>query len=91
MKRKEEDKKVISNDWRITTQEKYLFEAVFEKKIYQKKSVNWDHDHCDFCDKKFSEDPKIGMTDGYYTENRESWVCEQCFSEFKDIFKFKLK
>lgn len=84
-------KKVESSDWRITSQEKYLFEATFEKKIYQKKSVAWDHDHCRFCWDKFHEDPRVGLTEGYYTESGESWVCEKCFADFKDQFKFKLK
>lgn len=91
MKQKDEQKKVVSSDWRITSQEDYLLEALFEKKTYKIKSVEWDHDHCDFCWSKFSEDPKVGLIEGYYTENGDSWVCGQCFTDFKDLFKFKLK
>jgi len=91
MQHKVEPKKIISNDWRITFQEDYLMSALFEKKKYQKKSIEWDHDHCEFCEEKFSEDPIVGMSVGYYTENRESWVCEQCFNDFKDLFMFGLK
>lgn len=91
MKQKDEQKKVVSSDWRITSQEKYLFEATFEKKMYQKISMEWDHDHCRFCWETFSEDPMVGLTEGYYTENGDSWVCGQCFTDFKDLFKFRLE
>ena len=91
MKHNVDQQNLMSSDWRITSQESYLLDAIFEKKIYRKKSVEWDHDHCDFCNEKFSEDHKLGMIEGYYTENQESWVCEKCFIDFKDLFRFNLK
>lgn len=91
MKHDDDQKKVVSSDWRITSQEKYLFEALFEKRMYQKVSLGWDHDHCRFCLDKFSDDPKVGLTEGYFCENRESWVCGKCFTDFRDLFRFKLK
>jgi len=91
MRQKKNDKKVISTDGRITNQDQYLFGAVFERKAYKAKSKEWEHDHCRFCWETFSEDPSIGKTEGYHTENRDSWVCEQCFNDFKDLLKFNLK
>lgn len=86
-----DDKKVISTDWRITDQEIYLFGATFEKKEFKPKSKEWDHDHCEFCWAEFNEDSEMGFTEGYYTENRESWVCNKCYQDFKVLFDFKLK
>jgi len=91
MKIKKNDRKITSNDWRITNQEKYLFGAIFQKREYKAISSDWDHDHCRFCWAEFNEDPCVGFTEGYYTESRDSWVCENCYNDFKSIFEFKLK
>lgn len=89
--KKKDAKESISTDWRITDQKEYLFGAFFEKKEFKAKSKEWDHDHCEFCWDEFNEDSKMGFTEGYYTENRESWVCYECFEDFKNLFEFKLK
>ena len=49
-----------------------------------------DHDHCEFCWDKFANcDGCLG--EGYSTEDRESWICDECFSDFKERFKWKVK
>ena len=49
-----------------------------------------DHDHCEFCWDKFANcDGCLG--EGYSTEDRESWICDACFEDFKERFKWKVK
>ena len=75
------------NDWRLTDQAEYLFEKELKYQIYRPQSKDWDHDHCEFCGAKFSThegDLKFGYstTDSYY------WICDQCFNDFKNMFKW---
>ena len=58
---------------------------------------NWDHEHCEFCWKKFYT--KI-ISDhcalqGYVTYcaewEREVWVCEECFADFRELFGWKVE
>jgi hypothetical protein len=41
------------DDWRRTGQERYLSGLRFTWKRYQALSGNWEHEHCEFCSKKF--------------------------------------
>ena len=47
----------------------------------------WDHDHCAACGAKLSEDPALGLAEGYASvrtaEHDERWhrVCPTCFDE----------
>lgn len=61
----------------------------------------WDHDHCEFCGARFEEaarmaerqprDPSI-LTEGYVTADPEvdEWICDRCFEDFKDEFKWSV-
>jgi hypothetical protein len=77
-------------DWRLTSQEKYLMEAVLEWKPYRAPDPAWDHDHCEFCWQRFAE-PDAGYSDsvewGYVAEDFY-WVCEECFHDFKQRFRW---
>ena len=42
------------NDWRRQGQEKYLKGAKLQLKDYCPHRPEWDHDHCEFCETKFS-------------------------------------
>ncbi|MFR5876381.1 MAG: hypothetical protein ACLUFN_07820 [Eubacterium sp.] len=78
------------NDWRLLNQESYLKNAKLVKAKYSKQLEEWDHAHCAFCFDKFSENSE-DLNIGYCTENREYWICEDCFNDFKDLFEFKVE
>lgn len=83
---------VDKNDWRVRNQEKYLMGAVFHWKKYKQPSKEWDHDHCEFCWTKFMEirDDDI-YNEGYNTTDNNgkcSWVCKECFDDFKETFQW---
>lgn len=83
--------KDIKNDWRLTNQETYLKGINLYYHKYKKPSEKWDHDHCEFCMKTFIEDCKE-MSDctnvGYSSLDNYYWICEECFKDFKDLFKW---
>lgn len=76
-------------DWRRQGQEKYLSKKEFILQDYKPYRKDWEHDHCEFCSKKISQDPsdirKAYSTDEYH------WVCEGCFADFKEEFGWKVK
>jgi hypothetical protein len=44
---------VAEDDWRRMGQERFLTDLKFAWKRYQAFSGNWEHEHCEFCSKKF--------------------------------------
>ena len=77
----------IQKDLREQGQEKYLSGLVFEKKRYQKYSETWEHDHCEFCNAKFSEDPSLEcFHEGFSAKENYYWGCENCFDFFKEKY-----
>ena len=78
-----------SNDWRLQGQEKYLTKAKFVFKDFRVPSEQWDHEHCEFCSKKFSE-YEGDLHQGYYTAETDFWVCPDCFKDFKDMFQWEV-
>lgn len=77
---------IEKNDWRIMGQDKYLKGKIFEKKYFK----GSDHNHCEFCWKKFG----LGDNDlksGYSSEDGKFWICEDCFKDFSKLFDLKLK
>jgi hypothetical protein len=80
----------MKNDWRLQGQEKYLKGVVLEKRHYKRYRKNWEHDHCEFCNRKFSEDLK-DLNIGYSTIDCYHWICENCFNDFKNMFEWNVK
>ena len=78
------------NDWRFMGQDKYLKEVELLYIPYERQSETWDHDHCDFCYKTFSEF-EGDQNEGYCTLDKKTWICEQCFNDFQKMFNWKLK
>ncbi len=90
------------NDWRIRDQEDYLMGVSLIHKSFKSnlsamvmpnenpRKYN-DHEHCDFCWHKFMENYN-GMedcsTDGYCTLDGRTWICEKCFKDFMELFKW---
>ena len=83
------------DDWRLTGQEADLQGVVLRRLQYPTRAnqPEWDHDHCEFCWAKFSMDPRIAdaLTAGYATLDEYYWICDGCFSDFRERFKWKLQ
>jgi hypothetical protein len=79
------------DDWRLNGQERYLSGVTLVRRTYRRYSKNaeWDHDHCEFCFAKFMiEDVPDVLHVGYSTEDEYRWICDSCFAEFKDRFRW---
>ena len=81
----------MENDWRLfREQDKYLHGATLIKQLYKPSTPFNDHDHCEFCMTKFG----IGnneLKQGYSTEDKNIWICSQCYDDFNKQFKWKIK
>lgn len=73
-------------DWRLRGQERYLKGVKLDKSSYSPYRENWDHDHCEFCNATFSLKIEGSETEGWSTENRYHWVCNECYNDFKILF-----
>lgn len=76
---------MAQDDWRRQGQEKYLKGLELVRRDYSPYRQGWDHDHCEFCGKKFSLS-NGDLNFGYSTEDGYHWICEQCFVDFKGEF-----
>jgi hypothetical protein len=75
------------SDWRLQGQEKFLQGVTLTRKRYRKYRDDWDHDHCEFCWAKFSENPE-DLHVGYVSSDNYHWVCEQCYNDFSQVFNW---
>lgn len=78
----------MQNDWRLTNQINYLYRATLIRTTFKNTESN-DHEHCEFCWRKFGENTGMLYT-GYCTIDRYRWICEQCFKDFKDQFEWQV-
>ena len=79
-------------DWREQGQERYLSGLEFTKEKYTQNNSRWDHDHCEFCGIKFSEEENKlpdSISIGYTTKDRYRWICEECFNFFQKKYNLK--
>jgi hypothetical protein len=76
-----------ADDWRRQGQEAFLQACHLRHTAYTPYRVGWEHDHCEFCGKKFSTMPP-DLTAGYSTEDLYHWICESCFADFVDEFEW---
>lgn len=87
-------KREMKEDWRLNNQEKYLMNKTLYRIPFQPYSSEWDHEHCEFCYEKFSEDPN-DLHEGYCTEpiNQKGarWICPKCYQDFQSMFNWLLK
>ena len=91
----DEPEQRAGDDWRLMGQERYLQRAKLVHRRYEPSSESWEHDHCAFCQRKFSATEAEGpdtLASGYTTtaEHEQGagyhWVCETCFADFADRF-----
>ncbi len=82
------------NDWRLNGQEEKLYGKNLMYCKYKNTSKEIvTHEHCVFCWHKFMEDCS-NIDDcsnyGYCTLDKKYWICEDCFSDFKEIFEWEM-
>ena len=75
------------SDWRLQGQEKYLTGVRLHWRQYATSRGELDHDHCEFCWRKFSVSPE-DLNEGYTTSDGYRWVCQDCFNDFAQMFHF---
>jgi hypothetical protein len=79
------------DDWRLQGQERYLSGVTLYRRAYRRYSETWDHDHCAFCWVKFSEQDLTGaLHSGYATADDAHWICDRCFQDFRDGFRWRV-
>jgi hypothetical protein len=82
---------VSGDDWRIQGQDDYLLGKTLYWRQYKSFSETWEHDHCAFCWDKFEEGNSPGaLHEGYSTEDNYHWVCQECFDDFREMFKWNV-
>jgi hypothetical protein len=77
------------NDWRLRGQERYLKGAVLKWAAYKPLHEGWDHDHCEFCNRKFM-DREEELREGYVTLDGRHWVCKGCAEDFRIQFEWSI-
>jgi len=75
------------DDWRLRGQDTYLKHIKLLKLNYSKRKTKTDHDHCEFCWKKFTDENDLH---GYTTEDHYRWICEECYNDFKELFQWQV-
>src|SRR5258708_1625205 len=80
-------------DWRLTNQGTYLTGVTLHRRLYFFWSESWEHDHCEFCWRKFLVPGDVAMdfstNEGWTTDDERRWVCDGCFADFKSRFHWK--
>jgi hypothetical protein len=75
----------------IIAREKLIRSKNLHWSRYTQPSPDWDHDHCEFCFRRFAE-PSAGYNDsvetGYTTPDRFNWICRGCVEKYKDRFNW---
>ncbi len=80
---------IPSDDWRRQGQEKFLRGNKLVFSNYKPYRLGWEHDHCEFCENKFSL-RKEDLSIGYSTLDGNHWICIPCFNDFKDEFNWSV-
>lgn len=80
----------LPDDWRRQGQEKYLSNIKLTARNYKPYRIDWEHDHCEFCGSKFSEQYS-DIHKGYSSENNYYWICNDCFTDFKKEFNWQIE
>ena len=81
----------MEEDWRLLRgQDSYLHGATLIKHPYKPSNPLNDHDHCEFCTRKFGNG-KDDLKQGYSTEDNYTWICSQCYDDFKERFEWNVK
>jgi hypothetical protein len=77
-------------DWRLQGQEEYLAGVTLARRPWRQSRPQWDHDHCEFCGVKFGTDGLDALREGWTTFDEYRWICDTCFSDFRERFKWRI-
>ena len=75
-------------DWRVDLAQ-HTKGATLTLKRYVRRSEEWDHDHCEACTNKFSENIPGALREGYATSDNYRWICPECFNDLKEQMSWK--
>lgn len=85
---------IDKNDWRLTAgpaafRQDELKNLTLYRIPFKPLSEQSDHEHCIFCWAKFHPHEEC-LTEGYCTssnnERGASWICPECYEDFKEMF-----
>jgi len=76
-----------NDDWRLMGQEKHLKGVRLMRSKWVTLQEGWDHDHCEFCHETLCASTEVPA---YCTEDYYSWICEECYQDFKESFGWVL-
>jgi hypothetical protein len=79
----------MEQDWRLPGNE-HLTGVKLRYKKYADRNTQTDHDHCEFCGQKFSNDIADSLTEGYTTTDDYHWICTQCFNDLHEQMRFEI-
>ena len=81
---------VSDDDWRRLGQVEYLKGKVLAFGRYTPPRADWDHDHCEFCNGKFSL--RVGdLAEGYSANDGYYWICADCYGDFREEFGWTVR
>lgn len=81
------------SDWHWSNAGPHLQGLTLYRRRWTMTRPQWDHDHCELCGSKFmAQDRAIPDTlhEGYATDDEYSWVCAQCFADFRDHYRWSV-
>ncbi len=81
---------VDKEDWRIMGQEGYLKKRTVFHKKFNVLTTPIGYRQCEFCYSIFSDEPGK-LKHGYHEPISDSWICEDCFQDFKDMFQWTVE
>ena len=83
---------ISKDDWRLNgNQANYLHGELLRFGPYKPRKQGSEHDHCEFCFRRFSSAGKVNFAwEGFYTEDKR-WICETCYDDFKVLFDWCLE
>lgn len=69
--------------------EKQSKDYLYDKKlVYLSYPDSLDHEHCELCWARFGNNAQE-LTSGYYEPDSKSWICEECYQRFKNVFRWE--
>ena len=80
----------MKKPWYIVEYEEktYLHNKTIQRKKNAFKSNQ--HEHCELCWARFSPHQN-DLQFGYYEPDSQSWICDTCCNDFKNLFKWTIE
>jgi hypothetical protein len=83
----------MAEDWRLQGQESFLTGRAMRRATWWSDQVGGDHDHCAFCTAEISADTTghADYDEGWVTDDDYHRVCVECFEDFREQFKWRVR